>query len=446
MKRARDSLGRRFFMRMLALILAIGLLTFGSIDILLRVYIHASVSAQLYTMVNGLIPIAPEERPELLPDELLGLGMMGNAFLVSPGGEVLEILQGDPSTVNAIAAAMLEQRLIRADTHNAFVSTQWGDFRVSSIADQLHIGDYMVFFVDVTTVVRFYRAVNLALLAALGVAGLVSVILARRFSNGLEENVRLLTNYTARIGGRDFDAARPAFGERELDDLSRAMERTAEELRETQDLQTAFFQNISHELRTPLMSIRCYAEGIACGVMDAKESCETILEETDQLSAMVEDLLYISRMDRDAMKRHMETVDLRDTLSECASALRRQAQRRQIGFDFQFVEEPVWFTCDPHEMAQMVTNLLTNAIRYARSEITLECRAENGEILLAVSDDGEGLSDADLPHIFERFFKGRGGQHGVGLSIVQSIVAFYGGTISANNRNGARFEIRLPAR
>ena len=94
----------------------------------------------------------------------------------------------------------------------------------------------------------------------------------------------------------------------------------------------------------------------------------------------------------------------------------------------------------------MYTNLLTNALRYARSVITLECRAEHSEILLVVCDDGTGLSETDLPHIFERFYKGRGGQHGVGLSIVQSIVELYGGTISVKNQGGARFEVRLPRR
>ena len=128
------------------------------------------------------------------------------------------------------------------------------------------------------------------------------------------------------------------------------------------------------------------------------------------------------------------------------SALRRQAQRRQIDFDFRFTEEGVWFTCDAQEINQMYTNLLTNALRYARSVITLECRAEHSEILLVVSDDGTGLSETDLPHIFERFYKGRGGQHGVRLSIVQSIVELYGGTISVKNKGGARFEVRLPRR
>ena len=155
MNNAKQSLGRHVFTRLLVLILAIVVMTFGSINILLRAYIQASISAQLDSMVSGLIPIDPAEKSDLSGEELLGLGMQGNAFLVSPDGEILEILQGDPSTVNAIAATMAERQLIRPDTNNTFVSTQMGEFRVSSIADQLHVGDYMVFFVDITTLMRF---------------------------------------------------------------------------------------------------------------------------------------------------------------------------------------------------------------------------------------------------------------------------------------------------
>lgn len=447
MKRhSRQSLGGRIFKRMLVLILAIAVLTYLLINLLLGIYIKTNVSSKLDSMVGGLVTSGSGGQPDLSEEELRGLGMKGDAFLLSADGAVTKVLQGDPVVVDEMAVKMREKGLVHANTRSAYVATKRGEFYISCVADKLHPEAFMAFYVDVTTVMRFYRSVIVALLAVLSIAGIIAIFGARGFSKNVQSGMKQLTDYAARIGSRDFQAICPAFEEREMDALAGAMARMAGELLEAQELQTTFFQNISHELRTPLMSIRCYAEGIACGVMDAKESGETILEETDRLTGMVEDLLYISRMEQGATERLMETVDLRDILSECVSALRRQAQRRQIRFDFQFTEEPVWFTCDQHEIAQMYTNLLTNALRYARTMITLECRTEHSEILLAVNDDGEGLSDTDLTHVFERFYKGRGGQHGIGLSIVQSIVEFYGGSIVVKNCGGARFEIRIPRR
>ena len=444
MKDKRQSLGRRVFTRMIVLILAIAIFTFALFNLLLRVYIRASVAAQLDRMVSGLTIQGEDGRTDMTEAELSALGIQGNAFVLESDGTITDILQGDPMTVKAIGAMMAEKRLVRGDTRCVHLTVAQGEFFVSCTADKLHPQAFMAFYIDVTTVTRFYRAASMAVNMLLLIAALVSAVGARRFARTLQGDATRLSDYVSSIGRREFDRARPEFGITELDELARAMERTAGELKDVQNQQTAFFQNVSHELRTPLMSIRCYAEGIACGVMSPEASGETILEETDQLTNMVEDLLYISRMEQGAVQRSLDTVDLRDILSECVSAIRHQAERRQIAFEFHFPEEPVWFTCDQREIAQMYTNLLSNAIRYARSRITLECICEHSEVLLVVADDGEGLTAADLPHVFERFYKGRGGQHGVGLSIVQSIVELYEGSISVKNQNGARFEARLP--
>lgn len=440
----RQSLGRRVFRRMMALIVTIAVLTFVLFNLLLRVYIRASVNAQLDRMVSGLTIEGEGGRADMTEAELSALGIQGNAFLLDERGSVSDILQGDPATVRALAAKLSESGLISGDTRGAKIETDAGVFFVSCIVDKLHPEAYMAFFIDVTPVTRFYSASMLTVTVVLAVAAAVSALGARRFARSLQQNATRLSDYVTRIGRREFDSERPEFKDRELDELARAVERTAGELKDVQNQQTAFFQNVSHELRTPLMSIRCYAEGIACGVMEPAASGETILEETEELTRMVEDLLYISRMEQGAVQRRMDTVDLRDTLSECVSAIRRQAARRGLEFEFRFIDEPVWFTCDEREIAQMYTNLLTNALRYARTRITLACLAEHSEVKLVVADDGEGLTEQDLPHVFERFYKGRGGQHGVGLSIVQSIVELYGGVISVKNDGGARFEVRLP--
>ena len=91
----------------------------------------------------------------------------------------------------------------------------------------------------------------------------------------------------------------------------------------------------------------------------------------------------------------------------------------------------------------MFGNLISNAIRYAVTAVTLVCRTDHDRVLVSVSDDGEGISSEDLPHIFERFYKGKGGRHGIGLAIAQSVAEMYHGELTARNEGGAVFEVRF---
>ncbi|MBQ1492282.1 MAG: sensor histidine kinase, partial [Blautia sp.] len=107
--------------------------------------------------------------------------------------------------------------------------------------------------------------------------------------------------------------------------------------------------------------------------------------------------------------------------------------------------EPVLFLCQEEDIMRLCSNLLSNAIRYARSQITVECCMKEKEAYLCVADDGDGIDEKDLPHIFERFYKGNGGVHGIGLSIVKSVLDRYGARIHVDCTPGARFEIWFPS-
>ena len=324
----------------------------------------------------------------------------------------MDILHGDEMAVEEIVAYFTDHPELELDmVRNLHIVGDIGTYYVSSKKDMLRENAWAVYYVDVTSVMQFFDAVLQALLVILLVSILIAVVSAR---------------WTIR----------------ELDELSVAMGRMVSQIDEGQKQQIAFFQNVSHELRTPLMSIRCYAEGIEYGVMDPKQSSETILEETDLLSGMVEDILYISRVDRNAGGGKREEVDLREILSACAASQRRLA--KDIIFVFDFDETPVILTCNEEDMGRLCGNLISNAVRYANRRITLECKNKENEILIVVEDDGDGIREEDLAHIFERFYKGRGGIHGIGLSIVKSVADIYGGTARVRNADGARFEIVFP--
>ena len=209
--------------------------------------------------------------------------------------------------------------------------------------------------------------------------------------------------------------------------------------------QQTFFQNASHELKTPLMAIQGYAEGIQAGVMDTDSAAEVILAESDRMTELVEELLDISKIDMGRQPLTLSETDIRELLYDGIRAVEPAAAASGITIAPDFSEEPIMVKCDDTQMRRAVTNILTNGVRYARSELRLTCRAYRRQVTIQIQDDGDGIAEEDLPHIFDRFYMGRSGKTGIGLALTKEIIHLHKGTIRAyNGEAGAVFEISIP--
>ena len=208
--------------------------------------------------------------------------------------------------------------------------------------------------------------------------------------------------------------------------------------------QQTFFQNASHELKTPLMAIQGYAEGIQAGVMDAGGAADVILEESDRMTELVEELLDISKIDMGRQRPTLSEMDIRELLYDSIRAVEPTAAS-SIAIVPDFPEEPIIVKCDDVQLRRAVTNILSNGLRYARSELRLTCRTDKRHVTIRIQDDGDGIAEEDLPHIFDRFYMGRSGKSGIGLALTKEIVHLHRGTIRAyNGDSGAVFEISIP--
>ena len=208
--------------------------------------------------------------------------------------------------------------------------------------------------------------------------------------------------------------------------------------------QQTFFQNASHELKTPLMAIQGYAEGIQAGVMDTGSATEVILEESDRVTELVEELLDISKIDMGRQLLAFSEMDIRELLYDSIRAV-EPAAAGGIAIVPDFPEEPVMVSCDDTRLRRAVTNILSNGVRYARSELRLTCRADKRHVTIRIQDDGDGIAEEDIPHIFDRFYMGKSGKSGIGLALTKEIVHLHRGTIRAyNGETGAVFEISIP--
>ena len=209
--------------------------------------------------------------------------------------------------------------------------------------------------------------------------------------------------------------------------------------------QQTFFQNASHELKTPLMAIQGYAEGIQAGVMDAGGAAEVILAESDRMTELVDELLDISKIDMGRQPLALSEMDVRELLYDSIRAVEPTAAAGGITITPDFPETPIMVSCDDTRLRRAVTNILSNGVRYARSQLRLTCRADKRHVTIRIQDDGDGIAEEDLPHIFDRFYMGRSGKSGIGLALTKEIIHLHKGTIRAyNGDSGAVFEISIP--
>ena len=375
------------------------------------------------------------------------MGTKGSAVLLNADGSVSLNLHGNIEMAESLAA-WYRDRVADGKTdavQNKLVYLDNGVFVVSEAADPAADGQILLSYVDVTTVIAFTRQINIMLLAVIFAAILFSVLLSRRFARSFAAPVRSLSDFAAEIGGGNLEPRDLRFRDVEFDALAGSMNRMASDLRDAQRKQEVFFQNVSHELRTPLTSIRGNAEGIVYGLMEPKESANIILTESEKLGGLVEDILFLARAGKEKPEDGAAPADLREIFSLCVSEQRPEAEKKGVSFVFEFDESPVLLAIREQDAERLLGNLLSNAIRYAEKTVTLRCRNEPGAVTFAVADDGPGVAEEDLPHVFERMYKGKGGKHGIGLAIARAVTESCGGQLCVRNENGAVFEARFPA-
>lgn len=247
----------------------------------------------------------------------------------------------------------------------------------------------------------------------------------------------------------------PAAVDRELAELARVLNAMFDRLEAAFERQAEFTADASHELRTPLAIIRTHAELALARPRSAeeyRETVETCLRAAIRMAGLVEALLTLARSDAGKLDLRRQTVDLKQVVEESVDLLRPLAENKKVTLSANLKSAAI--NGDSSRLAQVVTNLLTNAVKYNRpgGEVGVQLDITAGEAVLSVRDTGCGIPEEDRPHIFERFYridKARAratGGYGLGLAICKSIVESHGGTIGFESALsvGSTFWVRLP--
>jgi signal transduction histidine kinase len=194
------------------------------------------------------------------------------------------------------------------------------------------------------------------------------------------------------------------------------------------------------------MSIQGYAEGIKYGVIDDSSSAvEIIIDESKRLTAIVEDLLYLSKLDSFQETIKPESLIAEDLLKSCIERINGIALHNKIKINTNFSDKKLIILADEEKLTRAIINILGNCLRYAKTEVNLSLNKDNSNLIITIEDDGAGFNENELGRIFDRFFKGTNGKYGLGLTITKSIIEMHNGTIVAKNspKGGACFIIIL---
>lgn len=291
-------------------------------------------------------------------------------------------------------------------------------------------------------------------LASIITVGL-AVALTLRLSRRLTAPIRDTANTASRIAAGDLSArAKPSSraGD-EVEQLIESINTMASTLDRSRALERQFLLSVSHDLRTPLTSIRGYGEALADGAVDDVVHVGTIIEgEAKRLERLVGDLLLLARLESTGFEYHLATVDLPPLVEAATIGVRHEAEQRSVAITVRTPDEPTRIRADPDRYSQVIGNLVGNALRFARETVLVTVWAADGGIHLSVADDGPGISEADLPHVFERLYVAKNNPatkesgSGLGLAIVRELTEGMGGLVVARRSSfgGAEFVVSFP--
>lgn len=312
--------------------------------------------------------------------------------------------------------------------------------RVVVLADRLDL--------RIDRIVRWFVT---SALAALVIAALAAALIARRLTGPL----RSVTALSRRIAQGDLQARveAPSDLERsdEVGELTRSINRMADELDRSRQAERQFLLSVSHDLRTPLTSIRGFAEAIAEGTASDQQRAGTVIaSESRRLERLVKDLLDLAKLEARQFRMDLRPVDVTDVVTDTADSFLPTAARE--GLELQLdADADLWAVADPERLAQVIANLIENATKYARTTVRVSARREADAVEIRVGDDGPGVVAEDVPRIFDRLYTSdrRPTRHigsGLGLAIVRELTtAMQASVHPETGPDGTTFVVRLPA-
>jgi two-component system sensor histidine kinase BaeS len=327
--------------------------------------------------------------------------------------------------------------------------------RVAVVAQPFSTGDRGTVVVVIGTTLELvpWGEVLLRLAWALVLAVLLAALLAGSFARFAGRRLEALRDASGDIAGGDLAARVEVDGDDEVAQVAVAFNEMARQLEAARRREREFLVSVGHDLRTPLTTITGYSEAIEEGRVTPEEMARVasvLRTEASRLGRLVEDLMLLARIEAREFSLRPEPVDLAGHLKGVLEGFRERADSARVRLDFDLADVGA-VDIDPDRIAQVVGNLLENALRYTPEAGSVMLRLERRPtgLMIEVADSGTGMDQSDVPHIFERLYVAtryrpvRPEGSGLGLSIVRELVEAMGGTTEVESAPGKGTTIRV---
>jgi signal transduction histidine kinase len=410
---------------------------------------QAEVTARL--VEQALQGIGPSvERPAILRVQrmleevrLVGGHDFMEAALVTNRGRFVDLVDG-PVLLPLIATGGVDREVatITVDGDRVFATVR--SIRLAnpsndgSVRMLVAIGRFDTFVIG--------GVITRTLLFALFMGAVVAVALALGLSRDLGRRLSTVSEAARSYAKGDFDARAPTGGDDELSQVGVAFNDMADELKNVRKREREFLMSVGHDLRTPLTTIRGYAEGLDSGTLDGDDLprvARVLHAQTDRLSRLVEDVMLLARLQSNEFTLQREPVDLAAHLGGVIDEYRTRADAERVHLAASLSDVGT-VEVDPDRIAQIVSNLLDNAMRYtpAEGKVFIALDSVGKAIRFQVRDTGPGIDAEDLPHVFERLYVAqryraiRSEASGLGLSIVKELADAMDGKVGVTSVPG----------
>lgn len=276
---------------------------------------------------------------------------------------------------------------------------------------------------------------------------LAGVVLSAYAAENLGTPIKRLNSSARRLAGGDYTASFTGGGCAEVDDLADTLTYASHELSKTDEMQRDLIANVSHDMRTPLTMMKAYAEMIrdlsGDNPVKREQHLNVIIEETDRLSLLVNDMLDLSKLESGTQKLEYQTIDISEKLCEIAS--RYEGLSEKMGYHLIFTgDAPYMIYCDSGKIERVICNLLNNAINYtSKEDRTVILRQINRPdcVRIEIADRGDGIEEDKIKLIFDKYYRSENHKRevvgtGLGLSIVKAILKMHGYNYGVNSKLG----------
>jgi len=297
------------------------------------------------------------------------------------------------------------------------------------------------------TIIKISLILVLIGISIIAIGGMSSMFL----SNSIVRPLREITEMAKKISSGNFNERIVKKRDDEIGELSDTINVMADEILKNDSLKNEFMASISHELRTPLTSIKGWASTIRTGDLDDKEEIisglNIIEDESDRLSKLVEELLDFSKFISGKIILKRNDVNIVNTILYIQKQMSLKALRNNIKFVVTMDDDIPIMLVDENRIKQVLINVLDNAFKFTEENGIVELKVKNqgSNLIIIVKDSGIGIPESDLPHVTEKFFKGKSSKssNGIGLSICKEIVELHEGKLEVESKLGEGTEVRI---